>query len=84
VSRFIATQCTRTGAADKRGNRIAEIALTPNPRGCSNLTFWINSGPWQTIASQTNAGLTNLTLFYTDPFAASATQRFYRVGLVNP
>jgi hypothetical protein len=52
--------------------------------GCSNLTFWINSGPWQTIASQTYAGLTNFTLSYTDPLAASATQRFYRVGLVNP
>jgi hypothetical protein len=44
----------------------------------------VMGGAWQTVASQTNASLTNLTLSYTDPSAASATQRFYRVGLVNP
>jgi alpha-L-arabinofuranosidase len=41
-------------------------------------------GPWQTINSETNASLTNLTLFYTDTTASLVTQRFYRVGLVNP
>jgi hypothetical protein len=40
--------------------------------------------PWQTIASQTNASVTDLILSYTDTTAASSTQRFYRVGLVNP
>jgi len=68
-----------------------------NADGTTTIT-WANQGgwiylvqdcdsmgePWQTIASQTNAGLTNLTFLYTHPLAASATQRFYRVGLVNP
>jgi hypothetical protein len=41
-------------------------------------------GAWQTVASQTNAALTNLTLSYTDTATPLITQRFYRVGLVNP
>ncbi len=41
-------------------------------------------GQWQTVASQTNASLTNPTLSYTDATASLTTQRFYRVGLVNP
>ncbi len=46
---------------------------------CDNM-----GGPWQTIASQTNASLTNFSLAYTDTTASLTTQRFYRVGLVNP
>jgi alpha-L-arabinofuranosidase len=73
------------------------VGFVPNTNGSVTITWTVQSGcayivqdcgtlsgPWQMIGSLTNAALANRTLSFTDTTAASATQRFYRVGLVNP